>query len=115
MRTLMGLVASLAAVCGAWPAGAQDDARLKALGQHRAQECTSCHRIDGLDNGIPPIIGWDVESFVTTLAFYKNGQRTNPVMVSVTQLLSAEDMRALAIYFASVPKPKAKGSTPKRK
>ena len=73
-----------------------------ALGRHLAQECTSCHRLDGADNGIPSIVGLDPETFVSTLNFYRSGQRTNPAMVSVAQSLDDAQIRALARYFGSV-------------
>jgi cytochrome c553 len=95
-------------------ARAGDEAKLKSYGQHLSQECTSCHRVDGIDNGIPSITGWPVDIFMRTLKFYQEGQRTNPVMVSVAKSLDAEQMRALALYWSSVPRvlpkvpPKAK-------
>jgi len=105
----VGLVV-LALGLGALGLGAAgDDARLKAYGRHLAQECTGCHRIDGVDNGIPSIVGWDPETFVTTLGFYRTGARTNAVMVSVAGSLDAEQARALAAYYGSLPKPPARG------
>ena len=73
-------------------------------GRHLAQECTGCHRIDGTNTGIPSIAGWDAERFVRTLAFYRTGERTNPVMVSVVKSLDETQVRALAAYYASLPK-----------
>ena len=35
-----------------------------SYGRHLAQECTSCHRLDGIDNGIPSIAGWHVDIFL---------------------------------------------------
>jgi cytochrome c553 len=90
-------------------AAAGDDTKLKSYGRHLAQECTACHRIDGVDNGIPSILGWDAERFVTTMRFYQAGQRTNPVMVSVAKSLDAEQLAALAAYYGSLPKPQPKG------
>ncbi len=90
-------------------AAAADDAKLKSYGRHLAQECTGCHRIDGIDNGIPSIVGWDTERFVATLRFYKTGARTNPVMVSVAGSLDDEQLSALAAYYGSLPKPPPKG------
>lgn len=83
---------------------AEDDSKLKSYGRHLAQECTGCHRIDGTDNGIPSIIGWDTDRFARTLEFYRTGQRTNPVMVSVAKSLDETQVRALAAYYASVPR-----------
>lgn len=89
-------------------AAATDDARLKSYGRHLAQECSGCHRIDGIDNGIPSIIGWDAERFITTLKFYKTGARSNPVMVSVAGSLDDEQLAALAAYYGSLSKPAPK-------
>jgi cytochrome c553 len=74
----------------------------QVLGRHLAQECTSCHRPDGVDNGIPSIVELDYDTFVSTFNFYRNGQRTNPAMVSVAQSLDDAQIRALARYFGSV-------------
>ena len=89
-------------------AATADEARLKSYGRHLAQECTGCHRIDGVDNGIPSILGWDAERFVTTLRFYRDGARTNPVMVSVAKSLDEDQLAALAAYYGSLPKPAPK-------
>ena len=86
-------------------ASAGDDARLQSYGRHLAQECTACHRIDGRNSGIPAIVGWDADRFTRTLEFYRTGERTNPVMVSVAKSLDPEQVRALAAYYASLPKP----------
>jgi cytochrome c553 len=89
-----------------------DEAKLKAYGQHLARECTSCHRLDGIDNGIPSIIGLAPDQFIATMKFYREGTRVNPVMVSVASSLSDEQLEALAAFFASVPKPAKKNAPP---
>jgi len=94
--------------------GAPDEAKLKAYGRHLSQECTVCHRIDGIDNGIPSIIGWQANVFIDTVKFYQAGKRTNPVMVSVAGSLNDEQLTALAKYFASLPKPAPKASADKK-
>lgn len=99
---LLAVALGLGAAGVAAPA---DEARLKRYGRHLAQECTGCHRIDGVDNGIPSIIGWDAERFVATLEFYRSGARNNPVMVSVAKSLDEEQARALAAYYGSLPTP----------
>jgi cytochrome c len=96
-----------------WPGGSggmAEDGKVKAYGRHLAQECTGCHRIDGIDNGIPSIVGWKADVFVTTLKFYQSGARTNPVMVSVANSLNDKQLDALATYFASLRKPPAKSA-----
>lgn len=82
-----------------------DDGKKRAYGQHLARECTSCHRIDGTDNGIPSITGWPAADFVTTMNYYRDKQRPNPAMQSVAQSLVEEDIEALSLYFGSLPKP----------
>lgn len=81
------------------------DAKQVAYGKHLAQECTGCHRIDGIDNGIPSIVAWREDDFVRTMDFYRRGERKNPVMVSVAGSLDEKQVRALAAYFGSLPKP----------
>jgi cytochrome c553 len=101
--------AALIALClwKAGDAGAQDG-KLEAYGRHLVQECTSCHRVDGIDNGIPSIVGWQADVFVATMKFYQSGVRTNPVMVSVANSLDDKQLRALATYLGSLPKPAAR-------
>jgi cytochrome c553 len=94
--------------------GAADDAaKLKAYGEHLSRECTTCHRLDGTDNGIPSIIAWDSDQFVTTMKFYQQGLRDNPAMMSVAKSLDEEQLRALAAYFASLPPPSKRKAPPR--
>ena len=44
----------------------------------RPRNARGCHRIDGVDNGIPSIVGWDAERFVTTMRFYQAGRAHQP-------------------------------------
>lgn len=105
IRRAFAYLAAGAGLGAAGLAAAGDDARLRSYGRHLAQECSGCHRIDGIDNGIPSIVGWDAERFASTLRFYKTGARTNPVMVSVAGSLDEEQVAALAAYYGSLPKP----------
>jgi cytochrome c553 len=108
------MLATLATPAIGQPA-ADDQAKLKAYGQHLAQECTSCHRLDGTDNGIPSIVGWPTAAFATAIGFYRDGTRTNPVMVSVANSLNDRQIDALAAFFASLPKPASGAPDEKRK
>lgn len=101
----LGLFALLGVDVGKVSATA-NDGKLLAYGRHLSGECSACHRVDGTDNGIPSITGWDPEAFIATLVFYRNGERTNQAMVSVAQSLDDEQYKALAAYFGSLPKPK---------
>jgi len=116
MRTwrtiLAGVTATVLALAAAVSAGlaASQDAKQFAYGQHLSQECTGCHRIDGIDNGIPSIIGWPADTFAQTLGFYQTGKRSNPVMISVATSLNDKQVAALAAYFGSLPKPAPKAA-----
>lgn len=73
-------------------------------GKHLSGECTACHR-DGANETIPPIVGWPVDAFIAVMESYKKGERDNKAMVSVAKSLDAEQIKALAAYFATI-KPK---------
>ena len=106
VRSLTFVAAGCSAVMAA------PDARRLSYGKHLAQECTTCHRIDGTDNGIPSIVGLDPEYFAGTIGFYQRGERTNQAMMSVAQSLDDEQVAALAAYYASLPKPKVVKKSP---
>lgn len=94
-----GMLPGLASVARA------DTSKLVRYGEHLSQECTTCHRRDGVDNGIPSILGMKPEDFEETLKFYKSGARENPAMVSVAQSLDDDQIKALGAYFATLPLP----------
>ena len=100
---LLGMAADVATPPGATAQPAPDKL---AYGKHLSQECTTCHRRDGTDKGIPSIIGLKEDFFVATMKFYQTGARTNQTMNSVAQALNEEQLQALAAYFATL-KPEA--------
>ena len=71
-------------------------------GAYLAGECTTCHRYDGSDRGIPSITGWPLEEFVIALQAYKRAKRTHPVMQLVAARLSDEEIAALAVHFRNL-------------
>lgn len=71
-------------------------------GAYLSGECATCHQIDGGDDGIPSIIGWMQEDFVTALQAYKTEHRSHPVMQLMAQRLSNEEIAALAAYFENL-------------
>jgi len=94
------------------PPATADDAKMEAYGRHLSRECTACHRIDGTDNGIPSIVGWDKASFAETMEMYKSGARSNPAMGSVAQSLDEEQIKSLAQYFSTLPVPARRNPAP---
>lgn len=97
-------VITLGLMAAAGMSQAKSNDYLMKLGEHLAQECTSCHRLDGTDNGIPSLVGLDPNYFIDTLTFYKDRGRTNPIMISVAESLDEEQIKALALYFNSLAK-----------
>lgn len=87
------------------PATATTDPKVLRYGEHLSQECSTCHRRDGVDNGIPSILGMKAADFIETFKFYRDGTRTNPAMVSVAQSLDDDQVQALAAYYETLPPP----------
>ena len=109
-QAVLAIAVAVAWLLLAAATGQADDAKILAYGRHLAQECTSCHRIDGIDNGIPSIIGWAPDTFLITVKFYRDGARTNPVMMSVAGSLNNAQIEALAAFFGSLQKPPPKAA-----
>jgi cytochrome c553 len=66
--------------------------------------CAACHRLDGLDKGIPSIVGIDAKKLSDMLAEFKSGKRTSQIMSVVARSLSDEEIADLAQYLAARPK-----------
>ncbi len=71
-------------------------------GEYLSSECTTCHRADGADQGIPSIVYWPEEDFVIAMHAYKSNLRAHPVMNMVAGRLNNEEIAALAAYFATL-------------
>jgi len=80
--------------------GAADD--LVDYGAYLSSQCSTCHRLDALEGGIPPLGHLPSDYFIVVMKEYKNGHRTNPAMVSVANSLNDEEIEALAAYYASL-------------
>lgn len=68
-------------------------------GEYLSSECTTCHQNSGSNDGIPSIVGWETEDFVTAMHAYREKHRENPVMQMVTGRLTDEEIAALAAFF----------------
>jgi cytochrome c len=73
-----------------------------AYGQYLSAECVTCHQLSGKSDGIPSIVGWPDESFVTILNAYRTKERSHEAMQAIAARLTDQDVAALASYFASV-------------
>lgn len=75
------------------------------------QACRNCHGPGGVGEPphIPYIAGLDANYLIAELTAWKRGTRTNDAgqqMFTVVTVLSAEDISAVAQYYASLPPPK---------
>jgi cytochrome subunit of sulfide dehydrogenase len=72
-------------------------------GAQLAAICASCHRLDGRDKGIPPIVGLDQKKFVDVMAAFKSGARPSQIMHAIALSLSDEEVTTLAEYLHARP------------
>ncbi len=71
-------------------------------GEYLSSECTTCHQVDGSDQGIPAITGWPAEDFVVAMHAYRAKLRPHPVMQMMAGRLSDDEIAALAAYFETL-------------
>ncbi|MHB8920390.1 MAG: c-type cytochrome [Halothiobacillus sp.] len=73
-----------------------------AAGEKKAAVCLACHGKDGhsVIKTYPNLAGQHPEYLVDALKGYRDGARTNPIMVPMAKALSDEDMQNIAAYFA---------------
>jgi cytochrome c553 len=69
-------------------------------GAQLAAMCAACHRLDGRDEGIPPIIGLDPKKLIETMEAFRSGKRVSQIMNVVARSLSTEEIAILAEYLA---------------
>lgn len=72
-----------------------------------AMPCAACHGADGAGNaatGAPALAGLPAGTITTALANMAKGQGGTPLMQSIAQALSPAEARAVAAYFAALPK-----------
>lgn len=72
-------------------------------GKTKAATCSGCHAEDGnSENSMFPRLAGQYESYlIRALKDYKSGARSNPMMMGFASILSEEDMRDVAAYYAS--------------
>lgn len=72
------------------------------FGEYLAGECVSCHQPSGADSGIPSIVGWPADAFVTAMHAYRAKVRSHPVMQMIAGPLNDEEIASLAAYFETL-------------
>jgi cytochrome c553 len=96
--------ASAAQMAG--PAALQAGQRLATQGApNGATACVTCHGAQGEGNpagGFPRIAGQSGYYLGKQLAAYANGARVNPIMQPIAKALSAEQIRDVSAYYATL-------------
>ena len=70
-------------------------------GAQLAATCTPCHRLDGHDKGIPPIIGLGEERLTSAMLAYRASQSPSHIMHAIALSLSDEEIASVARYVAA--------------
>lgn len=70
-----------------------------------SQVCIACHGADGLgiNTTYPKLAGQYPDYLEQALNAYLDGSRTNPIMKGMVNGLTAEDVKNLSAYYASLP------------
>jgi cytochrome c553 len=96
-------VAFLAAAAFAQAAMSAEVKGDRELGEYLSAQCTTCHQISGRSvGGVPSIVAWPEEQFIAVITSYKEGQRDNETMRTISHSLSLEEIAALAAYFGGL-------------
>lgn len=103
MKSLYCVFVSALLAAAALPATALADGRAEA-GKEKAKVCEACHDPSGkiIDPSYPILAGQYESYLVKTLADYRAGRRTNPVMAPMAANLSDQDIEDLAAFYASL-------------
>src|SRR5271169_4778726 len=73
-------------------------------GAARADECQTCHGLDGLSKiaEAPNIAGQNEQHLIKQLTAFKSGERQNEMMSLVAPDLSDKDIEDLASYYSAI-------------
>lgn len=73
-----------------------------AAGEKKAAVCLACHGQNGhsVIKTYPNLAGQHAEYLVDALKGYRDGARTNPIMVPMAKALTDNDMQNIAAFFA---------------
>jgi len=93
--TLLLAIGPIALIISSSPAAENNQ------GAQLAAMCAACHRLDGLDKGIPSIIGLDEKKLAGMMAEFKSDKRKSQIMSVVARSLSDEEIADLAHYLAT--------------
>ncbi|RCU45528.1 MULTISPECIES: c-type cytochrome [Corallincola] len=75
-----------------------------AIGKQKATTCAACHGEQGVSviPMYPHLAGQQAVYFENQMKAFRSGARPNPIMGNLAKPLSDEDIRQLALYYASL-------------
>ena len=75
-----------------------------AAGRKKAQQCQTCHGIDGVGKmpDVPNIGGESADYLATQLAHFRSGERKHEQMSIIAQALSDQDIADVAAWYSSI-------------
>ena len=101
-RVYMTALALTCALAPLAPAHAGGD---PAAGKAKAAVCAACHGVDGNGNGVnplwPKLAGQHEAYLAKQIRAFKSGERTDPTMAPMINLIKEEDIDDIAAYYAS--------------
>ena len=105
--TIAGLLAGLALIHCGMVCASETGKRIAEQGAANASAvaCATCHGADGGGDdvsGFPRLAGLNADYLQQQLQSYQDGTNRNPVMASMAASLSAEEIREVAAYYASL-------------
>ena len=67
-----------------------------------AEICGACHGMDGnsTSHDFPRLAGQNEDYIINALSLYQTGVRKNPIMASMAQPLTQQDIENVAAYFS---------------
>jgi cytochrome c553 len=110
MRLIIGMIVAMS-VAVAVAAMAAEGSPAAGKAKAEAAGCFSCHGADGVatatglaaDKHVPNLAAQPDLFVQFQLVFFRSGARKNPIMNTMAEPLSDEDIRNLGAYFASLP------------
>lgn len=105
-RTIAPLISLLA--FGLFSNGLQAESLIEGSaekGKTLAMTCGACHGMQGnsMNPSWPNLAGQGAPYILAQLKAFKNGARSEPLMLGPAAILSEQDMQDLAVYFESLP------------
>lgn len=98
------MVRCIGALCAFALAGSVAQAADPAAGRQKAQQCQTCHGIEGVGKmpDVPNIGGESAEYLTNQLQHFRSGERTHEQMSIIASGLSDEDIADLAAWYSSI-------------